>query len=157
MARSVRVASGIWLLVLCLCCAAGCGKSRQTVEVETRLRRLATFFGRYVAAHQGQSPSGPDELKNFVKTAKLDEQLNVSDVEEVFVSPRDEKPFVVRYKTPMTVAGTHVPVLAHEEDGLNGKRFLAYANTKVEELDQRRFEAALNPPKIAPIEGEQVK
>jgi len=60
---------------------------------------------------------------------------------EFLLSPRDKKPVVVRCGLPLKPSGQQEPVvLAHEADGINGKRFVVFApGGRIEEIDDAKF------------------
>ena len=66
-------------------------------------------------------------------------RMGLKRAEELFVSERDQKPYVISVgakagaKTPASA-----PVFAYEQEGKNGKRFVAYPG-RVEEVDEARL------------------
>jgi hypothetical protein len=133
---------------LTLCLLAGCrGQAAPEPQEKQALRKLAVLYGRYQGAHKGTPPRDLDELKAF--TRKLDkEQLDNLHVEpgeldKLFTSTRDNKPFALRGNVKAApgdpTAGPAAPVIAYEQEGSGGKRWVAFGNTDVQELDARRF------------------
>lgn len=136
------------IIVVLLGVVAGCsdpGRSNK-VEQESPLKRLAIFYGSYLSQHQGKPPGGESEFKAFLKEAAnadmLKAQFQITDIDTLFISPRDNKPYVVYYSISSNSQGPGgAPVVAYEKEGLNGKRFVASALGAVVELDENAFRA----------------
>jgi hypothetical protein len=136
---------------------AGCGsKGTPPPTAEQNIQKFARVYGQYVARNQGRAPASIDELKKFLgsQDQKVLTTLNLTDVDSVFVSPRDNEPYVlVRPKPrganrpggPPPAPGSPPPgnaaspVVAHEKTGSGGKRYVVFADTRVEEVDEERF------------------
>jgi hypothetical protein len=139
--------SGIGLVLLCACALAGCGGGGgggDLPEVERRLQTLASMFSRYASNPKNKGKLPPDEkaLKAFIKSLPPQEltAMKLNDVDALFISPRDEQPFVVVYQqTPPPVpSGAPVHVVAYERQGVGGKRYVAFATGQLEEVDAER-------------------
>jgi hypothetical protein len=94
------------------------------------------MYGRYRAAHRGTPPPDEAALKKFISGLSPTEQsglgIDPANLEKMFTSPRDGQPYVVLYKSSGAV-------IAYEQVGKNGKRLVAYPDTKVEEVDEARL------------------
>jgi hypothetical protein len=142
--HALRTVVGVCLvlgsLVLCLV-AGGCGGSqrRSQEREESNLKPLAVFYGKYIGQHRGQPPASEKELKEFIRSAGADQlaSFNVADVDSLFVSPRDQKPYVVLYGRAAPVGKDRV--VAYEQKGKNGKRFVANDLGQIQEVDEARF------------------
>jgi hypothetical protein len=67
----------------------------------------------------------------------------ISSAEELFVSERDGLPYVVFYdRTPAGVANG---VIAFEQQGVDGLRYVGYSVGIVEEADEQRFDTLVPP------------
>lgn len=132
------------MLVLCLA-AVGCSSHQVNLEEEqSNLKPLATLYGQFIGQHRGQPPANEAEFKAFVKAqgADLLASFHVTDAEQLFVSSRDGKPYVVvcgpaAMQGPPGPAGS--PVVLYEQEGVGGKRFVASSMGAVEEVDEARF------------------
>ena len=120
------------LILLAGCLLTGCGEqSGPIAQEQTNLSWLGNMYGRYIGAHQGQPPQSVDEFRKFVSertdSAEL-QRLRASDVNELFRSPRDGKPFelVVYRKLPAPAGGEPQPVVLYEAAGKNGERAVAF-------------------------------
>jgi len=132
------------LLLLLFVAVTGCQKGRKEVPTEeTRIKNLATVRGQYIGKNKGQLPPNVDALKAFAKTLSP-EQLKgfgvEGDVDQLFVSPRDNEPYVYRFVKEGGVPGVGANVVVfYEKTGKNGKRWVAYSTTQIEEVDEKRF------------------
>jgi hypothetical protein len=109
-------------VVLSLVCAiaGGCAKSEQ-VERQSNLQAIAAYYSQFLAHHRGQLPANEEEFKKFIQ-AKGGEALSYKglSVDELFVSSRDGKPFVVKYRGDKSWP---LPdVIAYEQEGDDGIR-----------------------------------
>jgi hypothetical protein len=129
---------------LSLACVLACGCTRNaSQETESsNMKPLAVFYGRYISMHQGQPPANEAEFKTFLQSLSPDslKSFNVPDVESLLVSTRDKKPYVIRYGKVTGPAGPGgMPVVAYEQEGVDGKRYVATMVGAVEEVDEGRF------------------
>jgi hypothetical protein len=111
----------------------GCQQTQKPAE-EARPSQLAIFYGRYISSHQGKSPDNEKELKDFIRT--LDANVNVDDI---FISPRDKEPYVVRYKLSMAMPGAEL-VTVYEKTGASGKRMVGLATGQVRLVNDDEFQ-----------------
>ncbi|MFO0870306.1 MAG: hypothetical protein U0935_15360 [Pirellulales bacterium] len=123
---------------------AGCNDTAAKISQESsNLKPLMVLYGQYVGTHRGQPPANEAEFKAYVKAldpAAL-KSLGVTDVDGLFVSSRDNKPYVILYgpaSGPPGPAGQ--PVIAYEQEGVAGKRYVASTLGAVEEVDPARFQ-----------------
>jgi|tagenome__1003787_1003787.scaffolds.fasta_scaffold19977232_1 hypothetical protein len=138
------------LVILCLSLVIGC-RSKQTSEVGgTGDEPLATLTRLYVAsmnANGGQAPANEAEFKKFV-AASGDRELQaagVSSVDELFVSPRDNQPYVIPYGSDAArLIGRGV--VAYERRGKDGHRFVGYRLGFVNEIDDAEFRSLVPSP-----------
>jgi len=69
--------------------------------------------------------------------------VDISRLDEYFISPRDKQPLQIRYGISVTNLGRNAPLLAHEQTGVRGKKLAVYANNKIEELDEAALKQAI--------------
>lgn len=131
---------GLWLTTF------GCGASQRQSQPreESRLKPLAVFYGQFTGQHRGMAPASEAEFKEFLRTIPPEQlaSFQVKDIDTLFVSERDGKPYVILYgnvsaNRPAGPAGA--PVIAYEQQGVGGKRFVASSIGAVEEVDEARF------------------
>jgi hypothetical protein len=134
------------LCVLGLAClaAAGCGGSqKKSLAVQqSGLKKLARVYGQFLTQHRGQPPANEAEFKKYAQSLNADDlaSLGVKKADQIFLSDRDNKPYVVIYGQPKGPAGPGgSPVIAYEQEGQAGKRWVASALGAVEEVDEARF------------------
>ena len=131
---------GLCAAVICMI-AMGCGtKTASKPQQESHLKPLVLMFGQYTGQHRGQPPADDASFKQFVKSnANFLSSFNV-DTESVFISERDGKPYVIVYgsrKGPAALAGA--PVVAYEQEGVGGRRYVASSLGAVQEVDEARL------------------
>lgn len=151
----IRMAA--WSLFAGVCLLAlGCGGAQRQAEQreESRLKPLALFYGQFTGQHRGNPPADEAQLKDFIRSQGPEAlaSFQVKDVDGLFLSERDGKPYVVLYgdaakSNPPGPAGA--PVVAYEQEGIGSMRFVASSMGAVEEVDEPRFRelvpAAANP------------
>ena len=129
------------ILLLCLGCGPA-GESNRQAEESCR-KPIAIFYARFIPQHQGKPPKDEAEFKAFLKeplnAEELQKSFNVSDIDAMFVSTRDKKPFVVIYGPTSGEGPAGQPVIAYEQEGVNGKRFVASKMGAIEEVDSAAF------------------
>jgi hypothetical protein len=122
---------------------SGCGSHEAKVESESsNLKPLMVLYGQFVGQHRGQPPADEAEFKQHIQSAGQAtlNSFGVSDGESLFISPRDHKPYVLLYGSvsgPLGPGGQ--PVVAYEQEGVGGKRYIATPLGAVEEVSDERF------------------
>jgi hypothetical protein len=139
------------VLFSCVVVAAGCQHkpAGELAPVESNVKNIAIFYGRFMSQNRGRTPPDKEALKKFIASHPVAElaALKITDVEQLFVSPRDQQPYVVRYGAKLPPPGpSGSPVIAYEKDGDGGRRYVAFANAGVEELDDARFKELVPQP-----------
>lgn len=153
------IAWALMVAVATSCLTSGCGSGQGTESpVEHNIRSLAVLVGRYRGANRGNPPANPEALKAFLKTKGFGESalkslgLKAAELDSLFQSPRDGKPFI--YRAPK--GGTGVPampgpdgkqrktVVFHETDGVNGSRWVAYDLGAIELVDEDTFKKMIS-------------
>jgi hypothetical protein len=137
------------LIGLSLVMSIGCGSgARPQLPEERHLKALVVLSGQYRGSHRGQLPANVEVLKAFVTKASPDTLKTLSiepgQTDALFVSTRDNKPFVYRPSTSaapkMGADGKPVQhVLFHEAEGSGGKRWVAYELGGTELVDESKF------------------
>jgi hypothetical protein len=125
--------------------AAGCGSRPPALNPEqAHLVNLSLACGLYMSKHQGAMPPNEASFKKFLETVPAKERAArgvTGDVKSMFVSPRDNKPYVVRYG--LKTSGVPMPgkeeVIAYEQTGSGGQRYVAFESGRTDEVDEARF------------------
>ncbi|MDX1963640.1 MAG: hypothetical protein SFX18_10835 [Pirellulales bacterium] len=125
------------LLGSLLLLTGGCGGGGPTQEVidEQRLKPLVLLYGMYPASNGGRQPANEADLKKYVATRQdlLDRFRTTAD--QIFLSPRDGKPYKIYYGLPDGYDG----VMIHEQEGKNGLRLVGYFRGGVATLPDEEF------------------
>jgi len=116
----------------------GGGGEQSAAEKETsHLRTLVSFY-QYAAKSSRGATANEQAFREFLAD-KVDTlaESGVNSVDELFISERDNQPFVVIYgKRP---SGMEPGVVAYEQTGVDGKRQVGFDIGRIEEADQARF------------------
>jgi hypothetical protein len=130
----------------CWWTGAGCQSSAPPpTQQEVHLKQLAVFYGQYTGAHQGNGPRNEADFKAFIK--KRAAGIKDEEVNALFVSPRDQKPYVIAYNVRLgAMPQSGPPFVAHEETGVEGKYFAADALGGVQEVDQAELQQRVLKP-----------
>lgn len=121
---------------------SGCTQPGNVEEQISTLKPLAILYGQFPGRHGGKPPANETEFKAYVQEAapELLKQFGVKDAESLFISARDQKPYVILYGPltgPPGPAGQ--PVFAYEQEGVDGKRLVASSLGAVQEVDEAEF------------------
>jgi hypothetical protein len=85
----------------------------------------------------GHAPKSEEEFKEFIKGigAESLERMHVKSIDDLFISPRDGKPYVVIYgKSP-------TGVLVYESEGVDGLREVGFQTGQTKQLNNEQFNA----------------
>jgi hypothetical protein len=105
-----------------------------------RLDRILEFYRR----HQDDKKKPPQDeasFKEYIRGLPDDQKQGfgmTADVDELFTNPRDNKPYVVRYKVRID-PGKDTEAIAWESTPTGGARFVALTNGYVQEYDDEQF------------------
>ena len=136
------------LFFVSLAMLAGCNATESDQSIDRENSHLRWLVRLYVnAGLQGRGPKNEREFKSAIggmEASLRDRALDgakVQAIDELFISERDGLPYVIFYgKRP---AGVDDGVVAYEQQGVEGVRYVGYALGMVEEADQARFEALI--------------
>jgi hypothetical protein len=129
-------------VVICVCCwQMGCSSAiRPEPEAKARLSKVLKLYNAYVEKNK-KGPPNEQALRSFAQkltTQERDEYLIGEDLDNIFISPRDQQPFVIRYNLKLDPGGP-TRAVAWEATGHAGMRFVALTNLYVEEYDEETF------------------
>lgn len=125
-------------IVVNLLSVGGCTSSEtaSAMEQETsNLKPLSVMYGM-----MGQ-PRSEKEFKAFVssRAKTMFRAMEIESVDSLFVSKRDNQPYVILYgKRP---SGVDSSVVGYEQEGVDGKRLVGFKIGEVRELDEQEFRA----------------
>jgi hypothetical protein len=141
--RAPALAELLGVAFFLLAGASGCGDGKAgytETEAKTRLTRLLRLYQLHVEKKQ-KGPASEQELRDFARqlTAKeKDEYLIGEDLESIFVSSRDQQPFVIKYNLNLRPGG-ETRAVAWEATGQDGRRYVALSIGYVEEYPEETF------------------
>jgi hypothetical protein len=133
------------LVFLILAGLTGCGSDALSSPTAANLRKLANLYLDLAASQRGQGPARQEDFQKYVRGLP-DQILRIKDIDPkdrdaLFVSGRDGQPFVIVYGVGISgMSPTKAPLVAYEQTGKAGKRLVAYANTKVEEVGEAKLQ-----------------
>ena len=124
----------------------GCGdgtKARIMEFNDTKIRRLHNCYQLYIQRHSMTGPKSEEEFKAYLKSPAAEPNLALIDmdasmVDDMFISDRDGKPFVVKYGV-----NGHGPAIIFEAEGVDGTRMVALDPPK-EISDSAEYDRLLN-------------
>jgi hypothetical protein len=124
---------------------SGCSKPIEPQAVplaHDRIQKLASIC-RDFAVSQKRQPANVDELKAWAKKLPKDKLavLGIENVDEAFVSPRDQQPYV------LVRGGPQMMIQAHEKTGEGGKRYVVYTTGSVFEMADKAFNELMSNPR----------
>jgi len=137
------------LLFVLVAAISGCHrKSGPIAQEQTNLSWLGSMYGMYMSENKGRPPKTTDELRKFLEKTTSPERLThlkVASINDLFISPRDGKPFaMVSYdKLPAVTAGRPSPVVFYEVQGQNGQRAVAFLGGGTRSVDENELQKML--------------
>ena len=119
----------------------GCGSGQTETARQQESSHLRALIGlhRYATTQLGHRPTSEGEFKEFIsnRAQAMLETLKVQNVDELFISERDNEPFVVMYgQQPPGVAPD---VVAFERTGVDGKRLVGFGLGMIQEVGEEKF------------------
>jgi hypothetical protein len=123
---------------------AGCGDdtANQVAAMnKSNIQRLGNLYAAYQNYHSGSGPTDEADFKAFVKAfdpAKLSMMhIDANNLDGLFTSERDGKPFAIRYQ----VGGGRgsVDPVVFELGGKDGKKEVGYTGGKVDAVDDAAY------------------
>jgi hypothetical protein len=139
---------GRWLSGAALILLAGCGPDELKSPTALRMKGLAALYMDAAVAGNGRGPASEQEFKKHLRSLP-DHVLGSNGMDSKamdasFVSERDSEPLVVRYGLKITkISGTSAPLVVHEKTGKGGRRLVAFANGKLDLVDESQLQSLL--------------
>jgi hypothetical protein len=131
-----------WRVLLLASPILGCGGAPQADPARSNIQQLAVLCGRYATQNKGAPPKTLDQLKKFAKAQGAASEVSGGDL---FISPRDQEPYVLIPQAQMGVPGVgEKKMLLHEKTGSGGKRYVVYSTIEIEEVGDARFQELLD-------------
>jgi hypothetical protein len=138
----------------------GCSSREEVFEQKFRERnserivQLANLYCLYQQRHGQTSPKDEAELKAYIQELppKVQKRFMVdpATIDDIFVGPRDEKPFKVRWGAKIPILGPSTPIV-FEQEGVDGNFQVAFHDGKLQEVDEAQYDRLWDfDPKSAP-------
>ncbi len=137
------------VLFIALGCGGGGGGDRSPTDAEKNLLALGTAIANYTSKN-ARPPADLTQVKTWLKSvdAKKLQDWGITDVEKIFVSPRDSQPYL--YAKPVELQS---PIYAYETTGVDGKKQMVGYALHVEEVSEDQLQYNINAAKVkTPIE-----
>lgn len=151
---AIRLVSFRFVLLSVCALVLGCPQPESSIPLEElRIKTLAIVYGQFVSKHQGTAPSSEAEFKKFIKT--VDNQfweglkIDPAKTDELFVSPRDNQPYVIVYKlkNPSNLESDGFgPIVIWEKTGSGGTRYTGTSLGQIRILNEEEFK--MKTPKL---------
>jgi hypothetical protein len=102
-------------------------------KVQIQLIRIANFYRLFLDT-KGRSPVSFEEL------VQLSREFHDEIKEESLILPRDKQRMVILYRVARSAPGKQDPIVAHEQSGFGGRRFVVFLDSnRVTELTEAEF------------------
>jgi hypothetical protein len=145
---------GRWLqvpLILALIILSGCPKDKATDLFDSvngsNVQRLANLYCVYQAAHDFKGPKDEQQFRQFISEMPESRlkyySVDTSQLDQLFVSERDQKPFIIRWELKAKSRQGLVP-LVFEQQGVDGKYMIGFSSFEVREVDRAEYDLYLN-------------
>ena len=128
-----------WLTVAAVLTLAGCGSQSSTSSGKKipHIRAITSMYATATSA-LGGPPADEAQFKAEIEKIKPElDVLDVSSIDELFVSDRDGQPLVIVYGKDRK--GAVPEVVAYEQAGKDGIRLVGNRNGQVVEADAAQF------------------
>jgi hypothetical protein len=142
---------------------AGCSRDKTASDVAamnaSNIQRLANIYAAHQNYKNGRGPNDEAEFRAFIKdfdpTKLTMMKIDPGNLDAVFTSERDGKPFKIRYK----VGGGRgsVDAVVFEQTGKDGTKQVGFTGGKVENADDALYaqlwsgKGGVQPPAAPPL------
>jgi hypothetical protein len=137
-----------FLLTAVVLAIAGCSSDTDiyggSTERQTKVTMnvLSIIYGEYLDSHNGNPPKNSGEFRKYLESQREElRRYNVENIDQLLLSPRDGKPFVIicgKRSAPSDAPDT--PWAAYEQNGNEGKRMAVQVRGGVHELTDENIE-----------------
>ena len=129
-------------------CLPGCARNKNAGKLAamnaSNIQRVSNLYAAFQNMKGGRGPNDDAEFKNFIKEYAPDKLsamgVDANNLDGVFTSERDGKPFKIRYK----VGGGRgsLDAVVFEQAGQNGVKQVGFTGGKVEEMGDSAYQQA---------------
>lgn len=134
----------ILLLVFFVGCGGGPNPEKMFADrLDEKVKRLAFLYGTFQAGNKYVGPADEKEFRNYIdgmSETRLNRlQIDKSEINELFKSERDGKPYRIRWAM---VGGNGVPAkpILFETDGVEGKYIVGFTNGTSQEFSKTDYD-----------------
>jgi hypothetical protein len=137
------------VLLLAVSLLTGCGSSVDPDSAvaaanSNNIQRLTNLYQAYQSENGWLGPADDALLKDFIRGLPPKTLTRISvdagNVDAIFVSERDGKPFKLRYKVVGSMMGSTEPVV-FESEGVGGKRMVGFLNMTQRDVDSAEYDS----------------
>ena len=129
--------------VLLMGCGGADADSMIADANDTNVKRLATLYSFFHIQNKNKGPKNEAQLREFIESQDADRLkrggIDVSKLDELFVSERDGEPFVIRYQVNTVIRGPSQAVV-FESTGIGGMRHVGFCNGSMKEVDDNEYD-----------------
>ncbi len=122
------------------------GCAAEPPSEQSDLQLLSVMYGQYRSSHRGEAPQDEKQFKTFIADERGHVLTNsgISNVDALFISQRDGKPYVVKYGN--TKDWPLEEMVAYEQEGEDGVRLVANDMGGVMKLTAEQFQSRVVEP-----------
>lgn len=134
------------VILLSLGCTVSKKEADNIAKEQSHIKSLAIMYCGYISQNQGRMPPNDQIFKQYVQAmiAKQSSDNKGPNAEEIFISERDQKPYVILFgraaQSGPRNGPADLPVVIYEQDGVDGRRFVASSMGAIEEVDEEQFQ-----------------
>jgi hypothetical protein len=133
--------------MLTIGCGSRDGMSNASPD-DSRIKELTTTYAMYMNLKGARPPANEADFKAFISESgdALLKSAEVGTVDELFVSPRDNEPYVIAYGSEAAKMLSRGGVVIYERSGKDGRRLVGNRGGFVNELDDAEFRRLVPAP-----------
>lgn len=130
-----------WSLAVVLTTGCTGPQNASSEREQSNLKPLAILYGQFMGQHRGQPPKNIKDFKEFAASkSEMLNQFKVANADALLTSSRDGEPYIVVFGKASGPPGPGgAPVIAYEQTGKDGKRWIATSIGAVAEVDEAEF------------------
>lgn len=137
-----RSAGSILVLISSLL-LSGCGGDGYTppsIEALLSIENVAKWYQLFRGEHGGKPPADEEAFLAFINSQMAERGQPALTSEELFKSPRDGEPYVIRY-AGLTSRPEEQDIVVHERSGENGTKLVATEMGRSMVVDDTEFQS----------------
>ena len=134
------VRAAIVLVVSATFLGCGGGTTTEDAAIErSQFKTLTLAYLGFQSANKGKIPKSEEEFRQYIDRGIGDKLRSQSlTLDEIFISPRDGKPFVFVTRENITKANRRV--IGYEQEGIDGRRYLSDRSGAVMDVSEDEFQ-----------------